>query len=362
MRTILSFDGGGVRGAISVAFLKRIEQMLCPDGETKLANKIDLAGGTSTGAIIAGAVALGYSANDIRDFYLKLAPQIFRRPWLRIPILQSKFRSGPLRREIRRICGARTLESDDLLTKFALVMKRMDTGGTWILSNNRDDPFWEDPESGGYVGNRHYRLTDVIRASTAAPHYFAPERIQIIDGALPGLFVDGGVTPHNNPALALFQMVTIPAHKYGWETGADKLRIVSVGTGTFRETLDPKWARWMLSSQLAVKALKGMISDGQTQVMTMMQLLGHNRTPWSINSLVGDLDGVLLPSEPLFDFLRYDVKLEADWLRDELKISVTKRQLESLRAMDDPSEIRRAYDIGTAAAEKFVRPEHFEKA
>ena len=71
-RAILALDGGGVRGAITVAFLERIEDVLGAQG--RLSEKFQLVGGTSTGAIIAGAIALEKSAQDVRDFYLDLAP------------------------------------------------------------------------------------------------------------------------------------------------------------------------------------------------------------------------------------------------------------------------------------------------
>lgn len=359
MKTILSLDGGGVRGAITVAFLERIERML--GSNEGLARRIDLAGGTSTGAIIAGAVALGYSASDLRDFYLRLAPRIFRRSFLRLPGVQSKFDSEVLKRELVRVCGDRRLDTPDLLTGFALVMKRMDTGSAWIVANNPRSAYWDDPEDGRYHGNRHYRLADLIRASTAAPHYFAPEPIQIAAGEPPGLFVDGGVTPHNNPALALLQMVTIPAHGYEWETGADKLRIISVGTGSFRESLSSRKARWMTSASLAISALKGMINDGQKQVMTMMQALGETPTPWIINSEIGDLAGFTLPRRPLFTFLRYDVILEREWLRRELDIDLSEPQVLALQKMDNPDIVSLAYNVGKVAAEKFVLEEHFSE-
>jgi hypothetical protein len=357
-RTILSFDGGGVRGAISVAFLERLEDLIVPAGEPA-ASRIDLVGGTSTGAIIAGALALGYSARDIKDFYLRLAPRVFRRSGIRLPGLQSVFDAGPLTEEIVRICGDRTLETPDLITSFALVMKRMDTGSAWIVSNNPSARYWDDPPDASYVGNRHFLLANLIRASTAAPHYFAPEPIEIVAGQPPGLFVDGGVTPHNNPALALLQLATIPAHGFAWETGADRLRIISIGTGRYRPTLDARRAARMTAAGLAVKALAGMITDGETQVLTTMQLLGSTRTPWIINSEIGDLAGVALTPEPLFEFLRYDVMLEADWLDRELGISVPPADLDRLRQMENPSIVRLAYEIGQAAAARFVKAEHF---
>jgi patatin-like phospholipase/acyl hydrolase len=58
-KRILALDGGGVRGAISVAFLERIESLLSErlGGAIRLGDWFDLVGGTSTGALISGALA-----------------------------------------------------------------------------------------------------------------------------------------------------------------------------------------------------------------------------------------------------------------------------------------------------------------
>ncbi|MEM7068368.1 MAG: patatin-like phospholipase family protein [Pseudomonadota bacterium] len=360
MRTVLSFDGGGVRGAISVAFLEAIEKHLGANDEEPIANKIDLAGGTSTGAIIAGAIALGYSAKDIRSFYMELAPKIFVRSLMRIPGIQSVFDASRLKQEILEICGNRTLESADLKTSFALVMKRMDTGSPWIVSNNPNAPYWNDPEDGSYLGNRHYRLADLIRASTAAPHYFQPEAIKIVEDEEAGLFVDGGVTPHNNPALALLQLITIPAHGFAWPTGVKNLRIISIGTGSFRDRMDPKKASRTPAIGLAIKALAGLITDSQTQTLALMQILGRPKFNWVINSEIGDLAEFNLHTDPLFEFARYDVRLVADWLKEYLDMNISSKDLERVRQMDNPDMIELAYDIGKVAAEKMVKAEHFE--
>src|SRR6476620_904344 len=81
-KRLLALDGGGVRGAITVAFLERIEQVLCKHlnkTEVHLGDWFDLIGGTSTGSIIAGALAFGYSSKDVTRFYTELAPKVFRR-------------------------------------------------------------------------------------------------------------------------------------------------------------------------------------------------------------------------------------------------------------------------------------------
>ena len=80
-KRILSLDGGGVRGVISVAFLERIEAILSEQaGEpARLSDCFDLIGGTSTGAIIACALALGKSTDELKDIYHRLAPRVFQR-------------------------------------------------------------------------------------------------------------------------------------------------------------------------------------------------------------------------------------------------------------------------------------------
>ena len=75
--------------------------------------------------------------------------------------------------------GDRRLDTPDLRTALAVITKRMDTGGAWLVSNNPGGKFWEDPEDGSFIGNRNYLLADLVRASTAAPYYFKPQFIQI---------------------------------------------------------------------------------------------------------------------------------------------------------------------------------------
>ena len=48
--------------------------------EARLGDWFDLVGGTSTGALIAGALALGFRTEQVKEFYLRLAPRAFSRP------------------------------------------------------------------------------------------------------------------------------------------------------------------------------------------------------------------------------------------------------------------------------------------
>jgi hypothetical protein len=180
-----------------------------------------------------------------------------------------------------------------------------------------------------------------------------------IDPNVYGLFVDGGVTPHNNPSLALFHMATLSPFHINWPTGPDKLTIVSLGTGTFRPRLSYESLGFARFTKLAFHALISLMSDAEMLVLTMMQWLGESPAPWLINSEIGTLAGDAPPGGKMFRFLRYDVRLEKEWLAREIDYQATDDLLTRLRGMDDPGLVHVLYEIGHRAAEKQVKPEHW---
>lgn len=80
---ILSLDGGGIRGAYTAAFLDGVETILREKGKLKedesIASYFDLIAGTSTGGIIAAALAMGKDAASILALYEKHGAKIFTR-------------------------------------------------------------------------------------------------------------------------------------------------------------------------------------------------------------------------------------------------------------------------------------------
>lgn len=71
---ILSVDGGGYLGLATASFLKAVEQRF----GTTAAARFDLFCGTSTGAIIALALAAEKSAADVVSLYEQLGPRVFK--------------------------------------------------------------------------------------------------------------------------------------------------------------------------------------------------------------------------------------------------------------------------------------------
>jgi hypothetical protein len=357
-KRILALDGGGVRGAISVAFLERIETLLSDrlGREVRLGDWFDLVGGTSTGALIAGALALGYRTEQVKEFYLRLAPLAFQPTRWGIPLFQAKFNADGLRAEILKIVQDRRLSSPDLITGLCVVTKRMDTCSPWIVANNPRAPYWLDGAT--YDGNERYSLATLVRASTAAPHFFDPEMFSI-GKAEEGLFIDGGVTPFNNPSLALFQMATFKAFGICWPTGPDRITVTSVGTGTYRPRFSYAEEGVARFAKLAYYALMSLMTDAETMTLAQMQWMGECLTEWKINSEVGALRDEVPQGGKMFRFMRYDVKLETNWLREELDVKVSEANAERYRCMDNPAIVNEIYEIAKLAAAKQVKPEHW---
>jgi len=357
-KRILALDGGGVRGAISVAFLERIETILSErlGTEIRLGDWFDLVGGTSTGALIAGALALGFRTDQIKEFYLRLAPKAFQPTRWGIPLFQAKFNADGLRAEILKIVQDRLLSSTDLITGLCVVTKRMDTCSPWIVANNPNAPYWGAGDT--HDANQNYSLATLVRASTAAPHFFDPEVFPISKDQQ-GLFIDGGVTPFNNPSLALFQMATFDPFGIGWPTGPDRLSVTSIGTGTYRPSFayaDEGVGRF---AKLAYYALMSLMTDAETFTLAQMQWLGECLTKWKINSEVGTLCDQVPQGGKMFQFMRYDVKLETKWLHDELDLKVSDSDAERFRCMDNPAIVGEIYEIAKLAAAKQIKPEHW---
>lgn len=357
---ILAIDGGGVRGLIALAYLERIERWLRQtfgDG-MRLSDAFDLIGGTSTGALIATGVSLGMEAGELISTYLSLSRRVFRGGRWHGGAFVPKFRTKPLLRAIRARVGDETLGSDKLRTGLAIVAKRLDSGSVWVFHNNpKGKYFGAEGQSSSFVSNKDLPLAQLLRASAAAPTFFAPEDITIAPG-VQGRFVDGGVSPYNNPALLLLMLATVKGYGFNWPTGVERLSIISLGTGI--EPIAPEQTRSMLSAALAVQSLKSVLQDASWQTQTILQWLGDTLDPWEIDSEIGDLSADQLGPEPLFRYIRCNVMLEQRWLADNLDIALSERELKALALLDRADRGQALLDIGRAAASRQIKPQYLQ--
>src|SRR5262245_47831200 len=143
-KRILALDGGGIRGALTIGFLKNIEKVLREKHAQPgmvLADYFDLIGGTSTGAVIAGALSIGMSANGVERIYLDFGVEVFgdRADDIglhRLGLLRGRYSAEPLRRKLAEYFGDRTLGDASIRTGLCIVTKRADTSSTWPLLNH----------------------------------------------------------------------------------------------------------------------------------------------------------------------------------------------------------------------------------
>jgi hypothetical protein len=316
-KRILALDGGGVKGVLTLGMLKALEDELRRRSGSpifRLCDYYDLIGGTSTGAIIATALALGLSVDDIVALYMRLCPEVFGRSAGDGVFLQSRFESQKLRRALQSVLSTKTLGSQDLKTGLAIHAKRIDTGSAWVVTNHPLGAFYDPPAESNIFPNKRYRLIDLVLASAAAPTFFDEIVIDIAfdDKRRPtqkGYFVDGAVSANNNPAMQLFMLALAPSYKFGWRSGADNLMMTSCGTGARRPHVDGKAFQGLPPGLRGVHALRAMVFDTQVQGVMMMQAFSEPRRPWTINSEIGDMRGVCISGAPLLDFQRMDVML-----------------------------------------------------
>ncbi|MES9993179.1 MAG: patatin-like phospholipase family protein [Candidatus Thiodiazotropha sp.] len=360
-RRILALDGGGVRGILTLQYLARIEEILKQrhgdSDEFRLCHYFDLIAGTSTGAIIAAALARGSKVSEVIDLYDKLAADIFRRPWFRLGLLRAKFSAKRLRQHLLAEFKNNTMGSSAIKTGLLVVAKRLDTGSTWPMSNNPLSPFFRAQPNDTFYSNEDYLLRRVVRASTAAPHYFAPEYIEIsTEKEKPhGQFIDGGASPHNNPSLLALQLVSVSGFGAGWELDPDKLLLVSVGTGMANPNVSNSW----FAGEHALKSLLSLMNDCAESVETILQWISNSPTARHLDAALKEMHGDLLAERPLLHYLRYNVELDSKWLHKHLRLSYKKSKVNKLKKMDLPSNMKTLTEIGKAAAQHQIEESHF---
>ncbi|HTJ93986.1 MAG TPA: patatin-like phospholipase family protein [Pararobbsia sp.] len=357
-KRILSLDGGGLRGVLTLEFLGEIEALLKKRAgreDFRLCDYFDLIGGTSTGSIIAAGLACGMTVDELKTLYRDLGASVFVSTPFRVPLLAAKFPSKRVQDALDQHLGADvTLDSERIRTALMIMTKRLDTGSPWPLHNH--------PNAIYAAQDGKLLLSHVVRASTAAPTYFDPEILNIAtrDGrVIQGAFVDGGVSPFNDPALQLLLVATLQGHGFHWQSGADKILLVSVGTGMYSEPSTVQQLEGLPAAAVGLRALQSLMDDCLVTNHMLLQWLTVCLTPWQIDRVVGDqaLDSASGPR--LATYARYNVQLDASWIKAKLAMDLTPERLAELAKMDQPANMDALSKIGNVAAKRQVAESHF---
>jgi len=238
--TILSIDGGGIRGIIPAKVLAELERELKLQNPDKLLYEyFDLICGTSTGAILAIAIALGIPAQDLVRFYKEHAQVIFPKWYLKVlpsksrAIITSIYSNKNLRKKLKEIYtaanGGKTPLINDLKTKVCIPVFNGNDGQINVIkTRHRDD----------YV--RDYKLPahEVALSSASAPIYFPPHTFSFSNEFGEGInvnMIDGGIFA-NNPSLIGILEAT---EKLNYDLS--NVRLLSLGTGKGKHIIKTGW-------------------------------------------------------------------------------------------------------------------------
>jgi hypothetical protein len=361
---LLALDGGGIRGVISLGILAEIERMLQQelgrDNKFVLADYFDYFGGTSTGAIIATCLSLGWRVDKIASFYERSGAEMFDKASI-FRRFRYKFEDEKLAGLLREVFGERTTLGDDSLrTLLLLVMRNATTDSPWPVSNN---PLAKYSQRSRDDCNLDLPLWQLVRASTAAPTFFPPETLKI--GKHQFVFVDGGVTMYNNPAFQLFLMATLAPYRLCWPAGEKEMLLVSIGTGTSPDAnndLMPEQMNLLYNAGSIPAALMYAASNEQD---LLCRAFGSTRWGDELDREVGTMMDPVPPlpcAEPatgsykMFTYVRYNALLSDKGLK---ALGLPNIVPAHVQKMDSTDHIRQMTEIGRAAATASVRKEHF---
>ena len=263
---VLSIDGGGIRGIIPAIALAELEAR----AGKPVAELFDLIAGTSTGGIIALALARpgedgapAWSAATLVELYEREGPSIFSRPLghqLRTirGLIDEKYPSDGLDQALARYLGETRISES--LTNVLIT----------AYETERRKPFFFKSAAALADPDRDFSMAAAARATAAAPTYFEPARVEAAGTADYFSLVDGGVFA-TNPAMCAFAEVR--RHRPDAE-----VVLLSLGTGQLTRPLpydDVKdwglveWARPILD----------VVFDGVSDTVDYQldQLLGDGR-------------------------------------------------------------------------------------
>ncbi len=234
---ILSLDGGGAKGFYTLGVLHEVEAMLnCP-----LYKHFDLVYGTSTGAIIASLIALGYEVDKIHDLYRKHVPKVMKE---KNPEAKSQALAA-LANEIFE-----DKQFTDVKTAIGIVATK------WVIERPmifKASVAQAHGRQGSFVPGFGVSISDAVQASCSAVPFFSHKKVTTAGGDIVDL-IDGGYCANNPTLYAIADAV------HAMKKPPEDIRVLSLGVGVYPEP-KPGWKIWfakkyLISVQLLQKTLE----------------------------------------------------------------------------------------------------------
>lgn len=264
---ILSLDGGGIRGIFSARILDLMNDKL----GINTYNSFDLLVGTSTGSIVAAAIATRYDLSKLVRDYERYAPRIFKKRFSLCGFLRSKYDNKVLENLLRESFGEVTL--GHIKTPLIINATNVSTGSVHVFKSS----YQEDRRGGDYSRDGDVPLYRAVLASCSAPVYFNPVEIA------GDLICDGGLWA-NNPALVGYVDAVRNFNK-----NPEKIRMLSIGTGNTRQFYPPSFTWGLITGWKREKIVNfAMLSQTQYSENCLNLIMPENIL--RINPEIGNWD------------------------------------------------------------------------
>lgn len=205
---ILSLDGGGTRGVLSIAYLKEIMKRVNRNLEPH--QMFDIICGTSTGGIIAALLgAQRASLAEAEVLYDAFIDKIFaQRSNLRLVTEQAAYDGRDWEKILYDMCGDQLLIDSNQhdCARFFCVSTKVNVNPP--LPNLWRNYNYPPGQISRYPGACRVNTFTAIRATTAAPTFFTPVQWES------GLYCDGALVANNPTAIALQEAKVYFFHTY----------------------------------------------------------------------------------------------------------------------------------------------------
>lgn len=289
-RTVLSIDGGGIRGIIPAVILAEIENQT----GKPICKLFDLIAGTSTGGILTLGLTKPdpnnrdkprYKATDLVDMYMKRGKDIFKEEFVGKAlgglddILRPKYPSQGREKVLKEYFGDTLLK--DALTSIFLTSYDIEKRIQVFFISNSD--FQRETGDSFRKLCEGYKMREAAMATSAAPVYFQPYKLANNNKDKQAsepyyALVDGGLFANNPTSLAVIEALIYnqrdPANPSQEPLKLEEILVVSLGTGSLmRKYAYDKAANWGLIKW--VEPLINITMDGgsETAGYQLYQLL-----------------------------------------------------------------------------------------
>jgi len=236
---VLALDGGGIRGLYTAVLLQQLALRVArfnrspTEERLDLGQRFDLVAGTSTGAILAAALASGASLERVVSLYRDKGKRIFQRPmplkmdcwsnrvqnffWIGKTVGRPANSSDALREALTEVLGSENLADLYRRRHIGLCVPAVD-------AENRQGWVFKTPHAGRLTRDDKYLVVDVCMASAAAPVYFPLHRVASPNAGSTAVhsFADGGLWANNPVMVALVEALELAPDR--------QIEILSVGT------------------------------------------------------------------------------------------------------------------------------------